>query len=45
MKMMICCQSCSAPGKAPTKTRTIIAIAAIFGAAAKKAATGVGAPS
>ena len=45
MKMMICCHSCSAPGKAPTKMRTTIAIAAILGAEAKKAATGVGAPS
>jgi hypothetical protein len=42
MKTMICCQSCSAPGKAPTKMRTVIAMAAIFGAEAKKAATGVG---
>ena len=45
MKMTICCHWARMPGKAPTKTRTISAIAAIFGAEAKKAVTGVGAPS
>ena len=44
-KMMICRQSPIAAGKAPTKTRTVIAIAAILGAAAKKAVTAVGEPS
>ena len=45
MKMMICCHCPRMPGKAPTKTRTAMAMAAIFGAAAKKAVTGVGEPS
>ena len=45
MKTMICCQSGPIGSKAPMVTRTSSAIAAIFGAAAKKAVTGVGAPS
>ena len=45
MKTTICCQSSAIGSKAPTVTRTNSAIAAIFGAAAKKAVTGVGAPS
>ena len=45
MKTTICCQSAAIGSKAPTVTRTISAMAAIFGAAAKKAVTGVGAPS
>lgn len=45
MKTMICCQEPKACGNAPMKTRTAIAIAAILGAVAKKAVTGVGAPS
>ena len=45
MKTMICCHWARMPGKAPTKTRTASAIAAILGAEAKKAVTGVGAPS
>ena len=45
MKTTICCQSAATGSKAPMTTRTISAMAAIFGAAAKKAVTGVGAPS
>jgi hypothetical protein len=46
MKTMICCQSArSGRRRARWTTRTSSAIAAIFGAAAKKAVTGVGAPS
>ena len=45
MKTMICCQSAAIGLKASMVTRTISAIAAIFGAAARKAVTGVGAPS
>ena len=45
MKTMICCQSAATGPKAPIVTRTRSAIAAILGAAAKKAVTGVGAPS
>ena len=45
MKTTICCQSSAIGSKAPMVTRTSSAIAAIFGAAAKKAVTGVGAPS
>ena len=46
MKTTICCQSDAIGSKAPmTMTRTISAIAATLGAAAKKAVTGVGAPS
>ena len=37
MKTMICCQSTAIGSKAPMVTRTTRAIAAIFGAAAKKA--------
>ena len=43
--VMICCQSWSIAGNAPSMARISKAIAAIFGAAAKKAVTGVGAPS
>jgi hypothetical protein len=45
MKTTICCQSEAIGSKACMVTRTSSAIAAIFGAAAKKAVTGVGAPS
>ena len=46
MKTMICCQSAAIAGeRGRSTTRTNSAIAAIFGAAAKKAVTGVGAPS
>jgi hypothetical protein len=45
MKTMICCQSAAIGLNAPMVTRTISAIAAILGAAARKAVTGVGAPS
>ena len=45
MKTMICCQSGAIGANAPMVTRTNSAIAAILGAAAKKAVTGVGAPS
>ena len=45
MKTMICRHSLATPGKAVMTTRTSTAIAAIFGAEAKKAVTGVGAPS
>src|SRR6476646_4504917 len=41
----ICCHSCTMPGKAVTAARTKMEIAATFGAAAKNAVTGVGAPS
>ena len=44
-KMMICCQIAVTSGKAPMNTRTVIATAAILGAVAKKAVTGVGEPS
>ena len=44
MKMMICCHSARMPGKAVMMTRTVMATAAILGAVAKKAVTGVGAP-
>ena len=40
-----CCHCGPTPAKAPSVTRTNSAMAAILGAAAKKAATGVGAPS
>ncbi len=43
--MTICCQSLPIGSKVSMTTRTKSAIAAIFGAAAKKAVTGVGAPS
>ena len=42
---MICCHWPTAPGKAVMMTRVETATAAIFGAEAKKAVTGVGAPS
>ncbi|MCY1514494.1 hypothetical protein D9M68_490390 [compost metagenome] len=45
MKTMICCQSATTGSKALMTIRTRIAMAATFGAAAKKAVTGVGAPS
>ena len=41
----ICCHAGATPGKASTATRTKIAMPATLGAAAKKAVTGVGAPS
>ncbi len=44
MKTMICCHSVWMPGKAVMMTRTVMATAAILGAVAKKAVTGVGAP-
>ena len=44
-KVMICRHSIVAPGNADSSTRVSTAIAAIFGAEAKKAVTGVGAPS
>ena len=45
MARIICCQSVATSGKASIRTRISIATAAIFGAEAKKAVTGVGAPS
>ena len=46
MKIRICCQSAAIlPGKATTSTRASRPSAAALGAAEKKAATGVGAPS
>ena len=44
-KTMICCQLPVIDGKPPMKSRTAMAMAAAFGAEAKKAVTGVGAPS
>ena len=41
----ICCHCGTMPGNAAMATRTKIAMAATFGAAAKNAVTGVGAPS
>ena len=41
----ICCHSEVMPGNAMTATRTNMAMPATFGAAAKNAVTGVGAPS
>ena len=41
----ICCHSCVMPGKATTVARAKMAMPATLGAAAKKAVTGVGAPS
>ena len=41
----ICCHCGVMPGNALMVARTNIAMAATFGAAAKKAVTGVGAPS
>ncbi len=45
MKTMICRHSVSMPWNGPTMTRRNRPVAAIFGATAKKAVTGVGAPS
>ncbi len=45
MKTMICCQSASTGWKAVDNDTRSIAMAATLGAAAKKAVTGVGAPS
>ncbi len=44
-KTKICCQIAVTSGRAPMNSRTVIDTAAIFGAAAKKAVTGVGDPS
>jgi hypothetical protein len=44
-KVTICCHWVVAAGKAVMSTRTVSAMAASLGAAAKKAVTGVGAPS
>ena len=44
-KTKICCQIAVTSGNAPMKTRTVIDTAAILGAEAKKAVTGVGEPS
>ena len=41
----ICCHSWAMPGNAITLARTKMAMPATFGALAKKAVTGVGAPS
>ena len=41
----ICCHSCVMPGKAVIVARTKMAMAATFGAEAKNAVTGDGAPS
>ena len=41
----ICCHCGPMPAKAPSVTRISSAMAATLGAAAKKAVTGVGAPS
>ena len=46
MKTMICCHWPRMPGKAPMKTRTVSAMRGHLRApTAKKAVTGVGAPS
>ena len=45
MKVTICRHSVEICGKAVNRMRTSTAIAAIFGAEAKKVVTGVGAPS
>ena len=45
MKTTICCHWATRSPNGPTMTRTNKAMAAIFGATAKKAVTGVGAPS
>ena len=45
MKTMICCQASTRSWKGPISTRVKSAMAAIFGATAKKAVTEVGAPS
>ena len=44
-KTTICCQEWVMPGNATTVARTKMAMPATFGAAAKNAVTGVGAPS
>ena len=44
-KMTICCQSWVMPWKVSMTSRTISDMAATLGAVAKKAVTGVGAPS
>ena len=44
-KTTICCQSFTMGAKGPVRTRMNSAMAAILGAAAKNAVTGVGAPS
>ena len=44
-KTMICCHCAAMPGNAASATRMKTAIAATFGAAAKNAVIGVGAPS
>ena len=44
-KTTICCHCGAMPGKAVSRTRISSAMAASFGAAAKNAVTGVGAPS
>ena len=44
-KITICCHCTVTAGKAANSARTVSAMAASFGAAAKKAVTGVGAPS
>ena len=44
-KARICCHSGTAPPKAANSTRANSAAAATFGAVAKNAVTGVGAPS
>jgi len=44
-KTTICCHCVRMPGKAVSVTRVNAASAATFGADAKKAVTGVGAPS
>ena len=43
--MIICCQDSKAPEKGPYRILTSIDIAAILGAVAKKAVTGVAEPS
>ncbi|MNL86840.1 hypothetical protein D3C87_2157270 [compost metagenome] len=45
MKTMTCCQSVNTGWNALMTMRVIIAMAATFGALARKAVTGVGAPS
>ena len=45
MNITIWRHSCARPGSASVTTRSVMATAAILGAEAKKAVTGVGAPS
>src|SRR3546814_21102612 len=45
MNQMICCHCATRSPKGPIMTRTMSATAATLGAVAKKAVTGVGAPS